>query len=225
MINRILKISDKYKQHKNFKNYYDNFKDYYVEVYKLLPKSKKTLDIGCAYGILALMLKQRGDEITASDMSTEYISAKMFKKEGIKWELINIEKQDIKGKYDLITMTETIEHLNSNPLKPLQRIYDALNDDGHLFISTVMKEVHGSTTNMNSGEKGLWNDLLSWRDIPEYKGEWKDQHTFHYDQYNLVTLLTEAGFEIEKIGNINNFSHYLIGVKREKYNNTDKTTR
>lgn len=213
MINKILKISDKYKQHKNFKNYYDNFKDYYVEVYKLLPKSKTTLDIGCAYGILALMMKQRGDGTTASDMNTTYINLKMLKKEGIEWEKINIEKQDIKGKYDLITMTETIEHLNSNPLKPLQRIYEALNDGGHLFISTVMKETHGQTTSMNSGEKGLWNDLLSWRDIPDYKGEWKDQHTFHWDQYNLVTLLVEAGFEIEKIGNINNFSHYVIGKK------------
>lgn len=213
MIKEALKIAGKYKQHSHFKAYMDSFTDYYEDVYKLLPKSKKTLDVGCAYGTLAIMMKLRGDDVTASDMSTEYINTKMLKKEGIKWEQINIEKQDIRGKYDLITLTETIEHLNSNPLKPLQRIYDALNDGGHLFISTVMKEVHGKTTSMNTGKKGLWNDILDWHDIPEYDGEWKDEHTFHYDQYNLVTLLSDAGFEITDIGTLNNFSHYLIGQK------------
>ena len=213
VINKIPPIAKKYKQHKAYKNYFDSFKDYYEEVYKLLPKSKKTLDIGCAYGTLALMMKLRGDDVVASDMNETYINTKMLKDQGIEFQKINIEKTDIRGKYDLITLTETLEHLNSNPLEPLRRIFNALEVGGHLFVSTVMKEVHGDTTSMNGGEKGLWNDLLSWRKIPEYKGKWKDQHTFHYDQYNLVTLLVEAGFEIEEIGNINNFSHYLIGKK------------
>jgi 2-polyprenyl-3-methyl-5-hydroxy-6-metoxy-1,4-benzoquinol methylase len=213
MLNKALAIAKKYKQHKKYQDYVDGFGTYYKEVFKLLPKSKRTLDIGCAYGTLALMMHLRGDKVTASDMSTEYINTKMLKKEGIKFEKIDIEKSAIKGKYNLITLTETIEHFNSNPSEPLRRIFDALEDQGHVFVSTVMKEVHGDTTSMNGGEKGLWNDLLSWRDIPEYKGKWKDQHTFHYDQYNLVTLLVETGFEIEKIGNINNFSHYIIGKK------------
>jgi len=213
MIEKTIPIAKKYKQHKAFKNYFEGFKDYYEAVYKLLPKSKKTLDVGCAYGTLALMMKLRGDDVVASDMNELYINTKMLKDQGIEFQKINIEKSDIKGKYDLITLTETIEHLNSNPLKPLRRIFNALEVGGHLFVSTVMKEVHGDTTSMNGGEKGLWNDLLSWRKIPEYKGKWKDQHTFHYDQYNLVTLLVEAGFEIEEIGNINNFSHFVIGKR------------
>jgi hypothetical protein len=146
-------------------------------------------------------------------MNTEFINVKMLKDQGIDWQKLNIEKQDVKGQYNLITMTETIEHLNGNPLKAITRLYDALLPDGRLFVSTVMKEVHGDTTSMNGGEKGLWNDILNWKDIPEYKGEWKDQHTFHWDQYNLVTLLSEAGFEIEKLGDISNFSNYIIGKK------------
>jgi 2-polyprenyl-3-methyl-5-hydroxy-6-metoxy-1,4-benzoquinol methylase len=213
MVNKTVPIFKKYKQHKAYETYYKNFKDYYEAVYKLLPKSKKTLDIGCAYGTLAVMMKLRGDDVVASDMNNTFINTKMLADEGIGWQKINIEKSDIKDKYDLITLTETIEHLNGNPLKPLQRIFNALTDGGHLFVSTVMKEVHGDTTKMNSGEKGLWNDLLSWRDIPEYKGKWKDQHTFHYDQYNLVTLMVEAGFKVKEVGNINNFSHYLICQK------------
>jgi SAM-dependent methyltransferase len=212
---KVIEIFKKYKQHKAYEVYFEGFKDYYKEVMKLLPKSKKTLDVGCAYGTLAVMLKLRGDDVTASDMDKKFINLDMLFDNKIKFEKINIEKQDVKGKYNLITMTETIEHLNGNPLKPITRLYNALEDGGRLFVSTVMKEVHGDTTSMNSGEKGLWNDLLNWKDIPEYKGEWKDQHTFHYDQFNLVTLLSEVGFEVEEIGNINNFSHYLLCRKSQ----------
>jgi 2-polyprenyl-3-methyl-5-hydroxy-6-metoxy-1,4-benzoquinol methylase len=214
-IDNILKIAKKYKQHPQFEHYVEGFKQYYEDVFKLLPDSKKTLDVGCAYGILALMMKQRGDKVIASDMVSKYTSPKMLKDNGIEFQFLNIENEDVKGKYDLITMTETIEHLNSNPLKAITRLYNALNPDGHLFVSTVMKERHGETTSMNVGIKGLWNDKKSWKEIPEYKGKWKDQHTYHYNQFDLVTLLSDAGFEIETLGNIGNFSHYIIGVKRD----------
>jgi 2-polyprenyl-3-methyl-5-hydroxy-6-metoxy-1,4-benzoquinol methylase len=213
MIDKIIKKAKTYKQHPAFDNYVGGFKTYYEDVFKLLPKSKKTLDVGCAYGILAMMLKERGDDITASDMTDKYTSLKMFKDAGIKFQINNIEKEDLKGKFDLITLTETVEHFNSNPLKPLTRLYNALNDGGRLFVSTVMKERHGETTSMNVGKKGLWNDLKSWKDIPEYKGKWKDEHTYHYSQFDLVTLMSEVGFEIEKLGNIGNYSHYIIGRK------------
>jgi 2-polyprenyl-3-methyl-5-hydroxy-6-metoxy-1,4-benzoquinol methylase len=213
MIEEILRIAKNYKQHPQFEHYVGGFKQYYEDVFNLLPKSKKTLDIGCAYGILAMMLNKRGEDTTASDMTDKYTSLKMLKDAGIKFELLNIEKQDIKGKFDLITMTETIEHLNSNPLKSFIRLYNALNSGGHLFVSTVMKERHGDTTSMNLGKPGLWNDLKSWKDIPEYKGKWVDEHTYHYTQFDLVTLLSDAGFKIKDIGNIGNYSHYIIGVK------------
>lgn len=213
-IDNVLKITKKYKQHPQFEHYVEGFKQYYQDVFNLLPKSKKTLDIGCAYGILALMLKNRGDDMVASDMTDKYTSGLMLKDQGIKFEFMNIEKGKLNKKFDLITMTETIEHLNSNPLPAMKRVYEMLNGGGHVFVSTVMKERHGETTSMNTGQKGLWNDLKSWKDIPEYKGKWKDEHTYHYTQFDLVTLLSEAGFEIASIGNIGNFSHWIVGTKK-----------
>ena len=208
-----LNIAKKYKQHKNFDNYVNGFGPYYEEILKLLPKSKTSLDLGCAYGVLALELSLRGDKTYASDMTDKYTNTKMLKDNGIDFIKNNIEKSPLDVKVDLITCTETLEHLNSNPLPSVKRMYDALNKGGHLFISTVKKEVYGRTTSMNQGKKGLWNDLDSWKDIPEYKGTWKDEHTFHYDQWNLITLLSEAGFEIEKVGDLGNFSNYIIGIK------------
>lgn len=215
MIEKVLiDITSKYKQHPQFENYVGGFKNYYEDVFNLLPKSKKSLDIGAAYGILALMMRLRGDEVKATDMVSKYTCLKMLKDNKVKFEFLNIEKENVKGKYDLITMTETIEHLNSNPLSAIKRLYNALNPGGHLFVSTVMKERHGETTSMNVGKKGLWNDLKSWKDIPyDYKGKWVDEHTFHYTQFDLVTLLSDAGFEIEDVGNIGNYSHFIIGKK------------
>lgn len=213
VVDQALEIARKYKQHTHFERYTTGFSEYYEKVYHLLPESKKTLDLGCAYGHLALMLKLRGDDVSASDMTDEYTSRKMFREQGIKFIKNNIEKKDLPGKYDLVTCTETIEHFNSNPLPAIKRMYNALNPGGHLFLSTVMRERHGDTTSMNNGQKGLWNDLRDWHDIPEYNGEWKDQHAFHYDQWNLITLLSEAGFTVKEVGNIENFSHYLIAEK------------
>ena len=213
MVEEIIEQSKKYKQHPAFTHYVEGFKPYYEDVFKLLPESKTSLDVGCAYGILAMMLAKRGDTTFASDMTSKYTSLPMLKDNGIEFIKNNIEKKSLPIKVDLITFTETIEHLNSNPLKSIKRLYDALNDNGHIFCATVAKEKHGETVSMNHGEKGLWNDLKSWKDIPEYKGVWKDEHTYHYNQYDLVTLFSEAGFEIEDIGMLNDFSHYIIGKK------------
>lgn len=213
LINKALGIQEKYKQHKNFKVYSDNFADYYKDVLKVLPKSKFTLDVGCAYGTLALALSLRGDKVIATDRTKEYVNTKMLSNNNIDFIKWNIEKQEKHLKADLITMTETIEHLNSNPLKTILNLKACLKDGGKLFISTVAREIHGPTTSMNTGHKGLWNDLTSWRDIPEYRGEWKDEHTYHYTQIDLVSLLDEAGFEVEDVGMLGKFSHYIIGVK------------
>ena len=210
-----LSITKNYKQHPQFKHYVEGFKQYYEDVFKLLPPSKRTLDIGCAYGILALMLKKRGDYVLATDMTAKYTSRKMLLDNKIDFNILDIEKGTLNAKFDLIIMTEIIEHLNSNPLPAIKRVYEMLNEGGHFFCSTVMKERHGETTSMNVGKKGLWNDLQNWKDIPTYKGKWKDEHTYHYMQFDLVTLLSEAGFEIEDIGNVGNFSHWVIGVKND----------
>lgn len=226
LVKKAVEIQKKYRQHKNCETYTNNFSDYYREVLRVLPKSKSTIDIGCAYGTLALALSIRGDKVTATDMTTEYINKKMLKDNGIRFEKWNVEKSTKSIKADLITMTETIEHLNSNPLKAILNIKASLNPKGKIFISTVAREIHGDTTSMNTGRKGLWNDIISWRDIPEYDGEFKDEHTFHYTQFDLISLLDEAGFNISKVGVLGNFSNYIIGENKDikdetKHNHTN----
>lgn len=215
MFNKARKIMGEYKQHPSALQYTDNLAGIHIEMFPHIPKSKKTLDIGSAYAVLPLMLALRGDQVTASDMTHKFTSMPMLKDYNIDFMDLNIEKdKGIKGKYNLITLTEVLEHLNSNPLSTLKKIYEALEPGGYVVCSTPAKELHGTTVYLNDGNKpGLWNDLDSWRDIPEYKGKWKDQHTFHYDQFELVSLFTEAGFEIEDTFVVANFSHLIIARK------------
>lgn len=212
-------IMNDYRQYKTAFQYTDNLGALHMAMWPHIPASKTTLDIGSAYGVLPLMLKLRGDDVTASDMTTKFINQQMLKDNDIHWLNLNIEKDtlivfDTPTKFNLVTLTEVLEHLNSNPLSTVKKIHNALGPGGHVVCTTPAKEIHGTTIYMNDGGKpGLWNDLESWRDIPEYEGKWKDAHNFHYDQFELVSLFTEAGFEVQDVFVIAEFSHLLIGKK------------
>lgn len=211
-------IIEKFPQYKTAKDYCRGFMPLYDDIIEKTPESNRSLDIGCAYGMLSLMLRARGDEVVGADMTKKFTSLPMFKDQGIRFELVDLEKdKELPGGFDLVMLTEVLEHLNSNPLPSIKKIYDALNKGGSAVCTTPAKELHGDTTSMNQSfrgqQKGLWNDLESWRDIPEYTGPWKDQHTFHYDQFDLVDLFTEAGFVIDAVEIIQNFSHLVVARK------------
>ena len=225
MIKEAIDIFKSYKQIKGAEQYVQGLRPLYEEIYKVLPKSNRTVDVGCAYGIMSLACKLRGDRVDALDMTDKFTNLKMFYDNGISFRKYDIEKtpdehgsgSNFPYSGDLIILTEVLEHFNSNPLPSIKKIYACLNRGGHVVCSTPAKELWGTTENMNAGmgkKKGLWNDLDSWRDIPEYKGKWKDQHTFHYDQFELVSLFTEAGFEVEDVKIISQFSHLLVGRKK-----------
>lgn len=217
MFKQAREIMKQYKQYKTADAYTDNLRPLHEAMWPHIPPSKKTLDIGSAYAVLPLMLKLRGDDVTASDMTTKFTNLQMLKDHNIEWLDLNIEKDQtrvVDELPDLITLTEVLEHLNSNPLPSIKKIYDALEPGGHVVCSTPAKEIQGTTIYMNDGGKpGLWDKLESWRDIPIYKGKWIDRHHFHYDQFELVSLFYEAGFEVQDVFVIAEFSHLIIGRK------------
>lgn len=217
MIKKAVGIFKDHKQIKNAENYVAGLSPLYEEIWKVLPESKKTLDIGAAYGIMSLACKLRGDDVVAMDMTAKFTNLEMLKKHDIPFVKINLEKDKeipVQGKADLIIFTEVLEHLNSNPLLTIKKMYNALKPGGYMVCSTPARELFGKPENLNDGNKpGLWNDLTDWRDIPTYKGKWMDQHTFHYSQIDLVSLFAEAGFEVEDITLIAEFSHLIIARK------------
>lgn len=148
---------------------------------------KKVLDVGCAYGTMAYILRKIGIEVDAIDIMPELHSKKMFKEMGIKFEKRNIETNNIKEEYDCVIFTDVLEHLCYNPLPVLKKL--AKISKG-ILISTPAKEVDGVC-------EGKWCDEINWRQIPKFKDyKFEDGHHHTYYLWELQELLAEAGFEI-----------------------------
>ena len=103
---------------------------------EMLPeRNKKVLDIGCGRGISALFLKNMGCEVKGIDISEEAV--KHTKDKGIDAEVIDITIEELKGKYDIITCFEVLEHL-TNPLGVLMKI----KNNAETFIISLPNEFH-----------------------------------------------------------------------------------
>ncbi len=114
---------------------------YETHFLRFLPKNKeiRILDIGCGFGQLLYMMKQRGYmNVEGVDLGFEQIET--TNKLGIKAERISdledyLAKQD--ETWDLITMSGVIEHFERNKiLSYLAAIRKALKNNGRIVITT-----------------------------------------------------------------------------------------
>jgi 2-polyprenyl-3-methyl-5-hydroxy-6-metoxy-1,4-benzoquinol methylase len=208
VVNKVNKeaVWDKTEQYNNL--LMDNYHAVLGLIEKYSPNSKTVLDVGCAYGVLSIVCARLGKDVLAIDNETKYTPRELLKKEGVKFKQWDIEKTEYKqGSFDLIIMTEVLEHLNYNPLKPLKRLAHLLNPGGKLIITTPSYENQGPAP-------GRWGLLVNWRKIPETGTEWLDEHTHHYSLAELVTLADEAGLETESFGRCyNDMSNYIVARK------------
>jgi 2-polyprenyl-3-methyl-5-hydroxy-6-metoxy-1,4-benzoquinol methylase len=148
------------------------------------------LDVGCAYGTLAYILRKVGIGVKAIDIMPELHSKEMFKEMDIKFEKKNIETDKINGKYDVVILTDVLEHLCYNPLPVLKKLRNACNKG--ILISTPAKEVDYTCD-------GKWKDEISWKQIPHFdKYKFVDGHHHTYYLWELQELLNEAGFKIKE---------------------------
>lgn len=99
-------------------------------------KDKKALEIGCSIGAFAKILKERGFEVTATDISSYIINKAKKLQKDIDFRVLDIEKgSKINDLFDYIFCFETVEHLK-NPLKALSYMKKSLKPKGILVIST-----------------------------------------------------------------------------------------
>jgi 2-polyprenyl-3-methyl-5-hydroxy-6-metoxy-1,4-benzoquinol methylase len=126
---------------------------------KLVEPNKTVLDIGCSKGFLGKKLKEKGCIITGIDSNKEdLIEARKYYDKTL---LLDINKENISGKYDIIILGDVIEHL-SEPERILKNIKKNLNENGYLLISVPnivniyarLKILFG---NFDYGEKGIFD--------------------------------------------------------------------
>jgi len=198
LVNKVQKEISSLSPHK----YYRIYKNEEGRYWKYIPdwikefnnniKINNCLDIGIAYGTLSLITK----EITNCNLYgvdfIKYISNDILKKYNINYQLKNVELDsfDYDIKFELIILTEVLEHFNFNPVPTLIKIKNILTDNGVVMFSTPDSESD-------------WDKLTqygSWKDIPDinYEIEIQDKHIYQYSLDELKELFSIVGFKIDK---------------------------
>jgi len=162
------------------------------------------LDIGCGYGtLLAFAAEVYHAEPYCMDV-THYIP-QFGEQRGFHFTKGNIQLDPVPspGVFDVILMTEVLEHFNFAPLPTLKKIRAALAPGGVFFLTTPDAAEWGRQTKYYS--------RLS--DLPpaDAAKPFIDDHIWVYDRKELLHLVAEAGFRVAKFG-------YSPGVGHRHFN-------
>jgi SAM-dependent methyltransferase len=142
-----------------------------------ISKESKILDVGCGSGKLLLILHYLGfKNLTGAD---PFISKNIFYENGVK--VFKERAEDIKGRYDLIMLHHSFEHM-PNPIDVMSHLSEQMRDDGILLIRIPVAQSY------------------AWR---KYKTNWVQldapRHFFLYSVAGMRILAEKTGFKIDKI--------------------------
>ncbi|MGL5329034.1 MAG: class I SAM-dependent methyltransferase [Peptostreptococcaceae bacterium] len=194
--------SNKYKNYEN--NYWHNLANWIFDEYKLNENKAnlKVLDVGCAYGTLAVYLKSLfGAEIYAIDLIKNYIGDGLIRDLAMDFKLMDIECENLKWdvKFDKIIFTEVLEHFRFNPIPTFEKLYDALKDDGLLYLSTPISD--------SWGKIGDYDTFLE-MPYPNSKSKLNHGHNHHYDEQEILELFKMTKFKVVKKKITDNNLHF-----------------
>lgn len=153
------------------------------------------LDLGCGFGtLLSFATTIYGVEGVCVDVIPFMLEKKnVMERYNFTFAQGDIEREPlpVTGPFDVIILTEVLEHLNFDPVPTLKKIYDVLDAGGSFFLSTPDSDSWGR--NYNYYEK--------LRDIPplDTSAEWINDHIWHYNREELVNVMEAAGFTIKRI--------------------------
>jgi len=109
------------------------------KILKLLPNKGKILDIGTSFGLLSVTLLKFGYSVNASDIKENINSyGKLLFQKKIPnkiWDLHFDENPYTNERFDLIVISEVLEHLYISYASAIKKIIGLLNDCGYLIIT------------------------------------------------------------------------------------------
>jgi 2-polyprenyl-6-hydroxyphenyl methylase/3-demethylubiquinone-9 3-methyltransferase len=148
-------------------------------------EGKTALDVGCGAGLLAEPLARLGAKVTAIDAAPELIEAAKAHAAGaglsIDYRAVGVEV--LKGKYDLVTSMEVIEHV-ADPQDFIDALAARLAPGGLMILSTP--------------NRTAWSKLLTITLAEGFGQIPKGTHDFEkfIDPDSMRGLLAQAGLEV-----------------------------
>lgn len=154
------------------------------KIIKLVEPDKKVLDIGCASGYLASFLKEKGCLVDGIDYDDKYIQEA---KKHCNAKVLDISKENIEGRYDVVIMGDILEHL-VHPDEVLLKLKYNLSDNGYIIISLP------NIVNIYPRLK-----ILCGMFDYEEKGIFDRTHLKFFTRKSLKEMLKNTGYKIEKM--------------------------
>ena len=189
-------------------SYYATYRDAEIAYWRHIPQwilevkeggdsVARCLDIGSAYGTLALFCRNVfGCDVYVTDFTDAFLNPGLLKESGIRFAVNNFELDELPWggdtKFDIVILTEVLEHFNLHPVNTLKKIHSLLSDNGRLFLSTPDSSEWGVVTK-------YYPSLAA---LPTSKSddlEPIDDHVWQYSEAELLFVLDEAGFYLERL--------------------------
>lgn len=176
-----------------------------IDEIKIYKKSGSLLDIGCGFGLLLKVAKDKGFEVLGVEKEKRAveIATKKWKLSVVKGEFPEV---DIKSAFfDVVICFDILEHVR-NPKQFLSSIDHILRKNGLLVIQSP---------NIESIMAKITRDRWNWLLVPN--------HLWHFSPKTLPIILKKSGFEILKLKTLDDLSEFnfnlidALGIKRTNF--------
>lgn len=157
-------------------------------VKKFAPNAKNILDIGCAQGSIALELGRQGYTVTGNDIRKHYVDYANIRNvyDNVKFVCDNFMEYAPDELYDVITLTEVIEHVAEHQ-SFLENVRKRLVPGGILIITTP--NYHYFRESLPSFSELKMDEHLD----KQFSADGSD-HFYLFKKDELIALLGQCGF-------------------------------
>lgn len=172
---------------------------------------QRILDIGCAYGTLMVFSRMCFKADVFGIDIWPRISRRLINRYLFRCSVgtdIEIDPLPWDLDFDMIIMTEILEHFRIRPEPTLLKIADHLSPTGKIYISTPNREMW-----CKRGETWTYDSLEEMSFVPESlpnREEALRLHNFLYTREELEALAARTGLYIQKFSGDHNYSYNLI---------------
>lgn len=190
---------------KRFRSMYCSLLDPVLERYPEIRggRGKTALDVGCAFGFGAKILREWGYSVVGIDVSSYAVERARSQYSECRFFVHDSQEEfSFSGvdEFDLIQGIDVIEH-TEKPRKVLGNMYEALSEDGFLLIVTPNRHspyhifFDGDDTHINVKSPSEWMEILS-----EFDWQRKDHFVRQYVPLAWEVLDSYSFFNLPRMG-------------------------